>query len=85
LFVDGLKQDKSADAGSAQGVLTALQGMKDFDSGFAATPLVFGPDKTHQPNKGAQFLYIKDGKWQVAPDQNAGDFTTVPDLPASEQ
>lgn len=81
VFADGLKQDKNADLGSAQGVLKALQNMKDFDSGFAATPLVFGPDKTHSPNLGAQELLIKDGKWVIAPNQNNGDFMTVPPLP----
>ncbi len=84
LFVDGLKQDKdkSADITTAKGVLAQLKAMSDFDSGFAATKLIFGPGTSHSPNKGGQEILIKGGQWVIAPGQNSGDYTTVPDLPA---
>ena len=59
--------------------------IEPFESGFAATPLVFGPEDTHSPNKGAQMLTIRDGKWVIAEGQNNGDYTTVPDLPAPQR
>jgi branched-chain amino acid transport system substrate-binding protein len=84
VFADGLKQNKApnADLGTAKGVLAELKAMSPYDSGFAVSPLAFGPDSTHQPNTGAQMLEIKDGKWAVSPGQNDGDFMKVSALPA---
>jgi branched-chain amino acid transport system substrate-binding protein len=84
-FVDGLKQDKKAKTSTSAGVLAALQAMEPYESGFAATKLTFGDGDTHSPNKGAQMLTIKDSKWVIAEGQNAGDYTTVPDLPAPKK
>lgn len=81
LFVDALRQSPDADLSTAAGVLEALRAMEPFDSGFAATPLVFGPGETHSPNKGVQMLTLKDGKWMIAPDQNGGDYTTITAVP----
>ena len=84
VFVDGLKQNKAsgADVTTAAGALAELKAMSPINTGFAATPLTFGPGSSHSPNKGAQELVIKGGKWIIAPNQNDGDYTKVPNLPA---
>ena len=86
VFVNGLKQHKAhgADLTSATGILATLKAMSPINTGFAATDLTFGPGSTHSPNKGGQELLIKNGQWVIAPDQNAGDFMTVPNLPAAK-
>lgn len=81
VFVEALRQNPDADVSSSQGVLAALRAMQPFETGFAASPLVFGDGDRHAPNKGVQMLMIKDGKWVVAPGQNSGDYTAVPEMP----
>lgn len=81
VFAKGLEQDKHADLSSAAGVLAALKAMKPINTGFAATPLTFGPGSTHSPNKGSQELLIQNGQWVIAPHQNAGDYMKEPPLP----
>jgi branched-chain amino acid transport system substrate-binding protein len=82
VFAQGLEQHKNADITSAQGILSALQSMTPVNTGFAATALTFGAGSAHSPNKGSQMLLIKNGQWVIAPGQNAGEYTTVPPLPA---
>jgi branched-chain amino acid transport system substrate-binding protein len=81
VFVKGLEQKKGADVTTSAGVLAALKAMHPVNTGFAATPLTFGPGSAHSPNKGSQMILIKGGKWVIAPNQNAGQFMTVPPLP----
>jgi branched-chain amino acid transport system substrate-binding protein len=81
VFAQGLEQDKKADITTAAGVLAALKAMHPINTGFAATPLTFGPESTHSPNKGSQELLVQHGQWVIAPHQNAGQFMTVPPLP----
>lgn len=81
VFVEALRQAEDPDLSSSAGVLEALRGMKPFDTGFAATPLVFGEGDRHSPNQGVQMLMIEDGAWKIAPDQNSGDYTEIPEIP----
>ena len=81
VFVEALRQSPDADLTTSAGVLAALQAMEPFDSGFAATPMVFGPGDSHAPNQGVQMLMIKDGAWTIAPGQNAGEYTAIPAIP----
>lgn len=77
-FVDGLKEEASHyNITTASGVLAALQHMTPYDSGFAATPLTFGPGSSHPGNRGSQMLLIQNGTWVVAPGQNDGDYEVV--------
>lgn len=80
-FVEALRQSPDADVTTSAGVLEALRAMQPFDSGFAATPMVFGPGERHSPNQGVQMLTIRDGKWVVTTDQNAGAYTSIPEVP----
>lgn len=80
-FVTALKEGASHyDITTAKGVMQALQHMSAYDSGFAATNLIFGPDSSHPGNRGSQMLLIKNGTWVVAPGQNDGDYETVSGL-----
>jgi len=81
VFVEALKQSPDADVTTSAGVLEALRAMQPFDSGFAATPMVFGPGDRHSPNQGVQMLMIQDGQWTIAPGQNNGNYTAIPAVP----
>lgn len=80
-FVEALRQSPDADVSTSAGVLEALRAMQPLDSGFAATPMVFGPGDRHSPNQGVQMLMIQDGEWTIAPGQNNGDYTAIPAVP----
>jgi len=56
--------------------------MDAYNTGLAATPLIFGPDQTHAPNLGSKVIYIKGGKWVTADGQNSAGFTVVKPPPA---
>lgn len=83
VFFEGLEQNPDADVTTSAGILEALRSMDPIDTGFAATPLVFGDGDMHAPNLGSRMLQVSGGGFVNAPGQDGG-WTVIEPLPEPE-